>query len=91
MVNIWTSTDSGATWTEQTGSGTRDWLSIASSSDGTVRQGRTRLPTRLASRTHACLPCREVAGMCGARRLSFTRPYSATDSIHHTETCRRGL
>lgn len=33
--HIWTSSDSGSTWTVQTGSGTRQWTSIASSSDGT--------------------------------------------------------
>ena len=32
---IYTSTDSGATWTEQTDSGTRNWYGVASSSDGT--------------------------------------------------------
>jgi len=32
---IWTSSNSGSTWTAQTGSGTREWTSIASSSDGT--------------------------------------------------------
>merc|ERR1712159_146860 len=34
--NIWTSTDSGATWTENTSTGSaKDWWSITSSSDGT--------------------------------------------------------
>jgi photosystem II stability/assembly factor-like uncharacterized protein len=33
--SIYTSTDSGATWTEQMAAGSRDWSSIASSSDGT--------------------------------------------------------
>jgi hypothetical protein len=34
--NIWTSTDSGATWTEDTSVGsTKNWYSITSSSDGT--------------------------------------------------------
>ncbi len=32
---IYTSTDAGATWTQQTSAGNRDWYSIASSSDGT--------------------------------------------------------
>ena len=32
---IYTSSDSGATWTEQTAAGSRYWQSIASSSDGT--------------------------------------------------------
>jgi len=32
---IYTSGDSGATWTEQTSAGSRNWSSIASSSDGT--------------------------------------------------------
>ena len=33
--NIWTSTDSGATWTENTSVGsTKGWVSITSSSDG---------------------------------------------------------
>ena len=32
---IYTSTDSGATWTAQSGSGSRSWPSITSSSDGT--------------------------------------------------------
>ena len=32
---IYTSTDSGATWTEQTGAGQHGWRSIASSADGT--------------------------------------------------------
>ena len=32
---IYTSTDSGATWSQQIGSGSRAWRSIASSSDGT--------------------------------------------------------
>ncbi len=32
---IYTSADSGTTWTEQTASGSRGWTSIASSSDGT--------------------------------------------------------
>ena len=32
---IYTSADSGATWTKQTGSGSRTWTSIASSADGT--------------------------------------------------------
>jgi len=32
---IYTSTDSGATWTQQTASGSRTWYSITSSSDGT--------------------------------------------------------
>ena len=34
---IYTSTNWGASWTEQTSSGQRYWFSIASSSDGTVR------------------------------------------------------
>jgi hypothetical protein len=34
---IYTSTDAGATWMEQTDAGSRGWRSIASSSDGTVR------------------------------------------------------
>jgi len=33
----YTSTDSGVTWTERNSSGARDWQSIVSSSDGTVR------------------------------------------------------
>src|ERR1700680_2365947 len=33
--DIWTSTDSGATWTDQTDAGSRQWISITSSSDGT--------------------------------------------------------
>jgi hypothetical protein len=32
---IYTSTDSGATWTQQTGAGQRYWGAVASSSDGT--------------------------------------------------------
>jgi parallel beta-helix repeat protein len=32
---IYTSADSGATWTQQTGSGSRGWYAITSSSDGT--------------------------------------------------------
>ena len=32
--SIYTSSDSGATWTEQTAAGSRNWQSIASSSDG---------------------------------------------------------
>ncbi len=35
---IWTSTDSGVNWTQRTTDASRDWVSIASSSDGTVRQ-----------------------------------------------------
>ena len=33
--NVFTSTNSGASWTERTSSGSRNWISIASSSDGT--------------------------------------------------------
>lgn len=33
--DIYTSTDNGATWTDQTAAGTRNWMSIASSTDGT--------------------------------------------------------
>ena len=33
--SIYTSSDSGATWTEQTAAGSRYWRSIAMSSDGT--------------------------------------------------------
>jgi hypothetical protein len=33
--NIYTSTDGGATWVERTSSGTRSWVSVALSSDGT--------------------------------------------------------
>ena len=33
--SIYTSTDSGATWTEQTAAGSRDWISITASADGT--------------------------------------------------------
>jgi len=32
--SLYTSSDSGATWTERTTAGSRDWSSIASSSDG---------------------------------------------------------
>jgi photosystem II stability/assembly factor-like uncharacterized protein len=32
---IYTSTDSGVTWTEQTSAGSKNWKSIASSADGT--------------------------------------------------------
>jgi hypothetical protein len=35
--SIWTSADAGVSWTERTSSGSRDWYSIASSSDGMVR------------------------------------------------------
>ncbi len=31
---IWTSTDAGLTWLQRTSSGSRDWCSIVSSSDG---------------------------------------------------------
>jgi photosystem II stability/assembly factor-like uncharacterized protein len=31
---IYTSTDSGVTWTQQTGSGSRNWSNVASSADG---------------------------------------------------------
>ncbi len=34
---IYTSTDSGATWTEATDLGSRSWQALASSDDGTVR------------------------------------------------------
>ncbi|EWM26464.1 hypothetical protein Naga_101351g1 [Nannochloropsis gaditana] len=33
--SIWTSTNAGVTWTERNDAGSRDWASIASSSDGT--------------------------------------------------------
>ena len=33
-ANIWTSSNSGVTWTERTASGSRTWVSIASTSDG---------------------------------------------------------
>ena len=52
---IYTSTDSGVTWTEQTDSGVRDWMSIASSDDGTVRQVRSRQPTRLSPFRTPCV------------------------------------
>ena len=39
---MYTSTDSGVTWTQQTNSSARYWTSIASSSDGTVRVGHER-------------------------------------------------
>ncbi|MFZ2151988.1 MAG: hypothetical protein WAV09_02675 [Minisyncoccia bacterium] len=32
---LYTSTDSGVTWAEQTGAGSRTWYSVTSSSDGT--------------------------------------------------------
>jgi photosystem II stability/assembly factor-like uncharacterized protein len=32
---LYTSTDYGATWTQQTGSGSQYWSSVASSADGT--------------------------------------------------------
>lgn len=32
---LWTSTDSGATWTQRSGPGSYNWLSVASSADGT--------------------------------------------------------
>jgi hypothetical protein len=35
--SIYTSTDAGVSWTEQTNAGSRGWRSIASSSNGTVR------------------------------------------------------
>ncbi len=34
--DIYTSTDSGATWTDRTGAGLRNWYSVSSSSDGTI-------------------------------------------------------
>jgi hypothetical protein len=34
--NIWTTSNSGSTWTEQTDSGAREWTAIAGSSDGSV-------------------------------------------------------
>ncbi len=42
--SIYTSANSGVTWTAQTGSGDFSWRSIASSSDGTVRQIWRRSP-----------------------------------------------
>lgn len=33
---LWTSTDSGATWTQQTNAGQRPWFGVASSADGTI-------------------------------------------------------
>jgi hypothetical protein len=36
---IYTSTDSGVTWTAQTAAGSRHWSSIASSSDGSKLAG----------------------------------------------------
>jgi hypothetical protein len=36
---VYTSTDSGATWVDRTASGSRNWVSIASSSNGSVRVG----------------------------------------------------
>jgi len=35
---IWTSTNSGETWTERATDLAEEWTSVASSSDGTVRQ-----------------------------------------------------
>ncbi len=58
---VYTSADSGATWTEQTGSAQLDWRSIASSSDGTVRQIRRRQPTLLSITPSPCM--REVVGV----------------------------
>ena len=39
---IYTSTDSGVTWTQQTNSTSKSWISIASSNDGSVRVGHQR-------------------------------------------------
>jgi hypothetical protein len=39
---IYTSTNSGGTWTQRASGVRRSWVSIASSSDGTVRLGRRR-------------------------------------------------
>lgn len=37
--SLWTSADSGASWTERTGAGTHSWLSVAMSSDGSIIAG----------------------------------------------------
>jgi len=38
---IWTSTDYGATWTQQSGSGSRNWMGVAMSSDGKYQTATT--------------------------------------------------
>jgi len=82
---IWTSTDTGVTWTDRTSSGAREWWKITSSSDGTVRQVVRMRQSKLLSPRHACRGCQEVVGMCGVRHLSLTPSCSTADPIAPTQ------
>ena len=76
---IYTSTDSGVAWTVRADDTTRQWRSIASSSDGTVRRPKTR----------ACRVGRWWVGV--AFVASFSRLLcTMTHPTQHTEICRRG-
>jgi hypothetical protein len=59
---IYTSTDSGATWTEQTNAGTNDWDSIASSSDGAVRSTGADDTTHTHTRSRVVDECMYKGG-----------------------------
>ena len=91
---IWTSTDSGVTWTEQIASGQRQWESIASSSDGTVRGVRNEAGNTDPT-AHPCVPAVSRGGRW-ALRSSLTPPLlddrlTPSNPTQPTETRRRGL
>jgi hypothetical protein len=59
---IYTSTDSGATWTAQTNAGSRYWVSIASSSDGAVRSTGADDTTHTHTRSRVVDECMYKGG-----------------------------
>ena len=69
---VYTSTDSGVSWIEQTNSGARIWSRIASSADGTVRLVRMRQLTPLSVTSHACVPAVYVEKVWVWRSSSLT-------------------
>ncbi len=88
---MYTSTDSGETWTERLFDTIHQWRSIASSSDGTVRQGRMKGLTRLSP--YPCVPVVSRGGGAVAfvRRLSLNAPLLDDRPTHQpTETRCRG-
>jgi len=85
---IFTSTNSGATWTQRiVGGGHQFWQSIASSSTGTVRHEAAN--TAIAPHTHhACLPYQKVARFVG---LAFLASYSRLRAQRSTHSNLQNL
>jgi len=84
-ASIWTSTDSGANWTERVVTGAPNWASIASSSDGTVRVGMQAIARDAPSYCPVCSAshCECISCQRSPSDARSDASWSATHPVMH--------